>query len=389
MINVEIPVDFFKKEIKYTNAKTLESATFRVSIDKLLYFFPKIIQKHQINDTPITITGNHDVQIYTIIFDICNSTKINISFDQLLNLSEFAINNDCSDSFIDILEFIAINSKNINTCIKLLNIEFANQRNNNKSSKLIQYINTNSKEISIDQVIDLPIPFLSYFFDKINFKFAFVKEFLENFKGESFRIPFHIIDIDEQKQNTLISLISKSMIFSKIENINSVKKTKQSIAKPPDYTPDIFDAIRRGSCDCVKYILQEEPESISKIDAVGDTLLHYAVKYHYIDIVSLLLDNGIKINTQNNSGYTALNLCASSMDVNIMSLLLNKGGDPNIYGNGGWSCLHEAAMLSTPAMVKLLLQHGAKTDKKDKDGSAPIDVAVDDEIIEILQQFSS
>lgn len=67
-------------------------------------------------------------------------------------------------------------------------------------------------------------------------------------------------------------------------------------------------------------------------------------------------------------------------DAQLTRLLLEHGGDPN-WSMGIWSaggnCLHEATMLdSDPQVVEALLAHGAKVAFNDRDGRAPLAIAV-------------
>ena len=69
--------------------------------------------------------------------------------------------------------------------------------------------------------------------------------------------------------------------------------------------------------------------------------------------------------------------------------MLQKGCDPKICGNNGWTPLHDAAMLSTYKMVQTLLKYGANPNAVDEEGRKPVDVAIEDDIIELLQNVTN
>ena len=60
----------------------------------------------------------------------------------------------------------------------------------------------------------------------------------------------------------------------------------------------------------------------------GETLLHRAADFGHVDVVRLLLDEGVGIAVQTRFGKTAMQLAASRGHQSIVLLLLDNGADP-------------------------------------------------------------
>ncbi len=59
----------------------------------------------------------------------------------------------------------------------------------------------------------------------------------------------------------------------------------------------------------------------------GRTTLHLAAMKGYIQIVHMLLEKGIDINTRDSQGWTALHLAAETGQQAVVKLLLDRGAD--------------------------------------------------------------
>ncbi|WP_022854953.1 ankyrin repeat domain-containing protein [Thermodesulfobacterium thermophilum] len=81
-----------------------------------------------------------------------------------------------------------------------------------------------------------------------------------------------------------------------------------------------------------EYILKQEDLNIR--DKYGDTLLHYAVRKNYKEIIRLLLEKGIDINTPNNIGETPLHQAILyARDITTISFLIQNKADC-VYKDG-------------------------------------------------------
>ena len=73
----------------------------------------------------------------------------------------------------------------------------------------------------------------------------------------------------------------------------------------------------------------------------------------------------------------------------ITTLLLEAGADPNLQNNIGNTALHLAAKWDRMDSIPILVEHGASLEVENSRGETPLDVAVDDRIIELLTELST
>ena len=105
------------------------------------------------------------------------------------------------------------------------------------------------------------------------------------------------------------------------------------------------------------------------VDSTGETPLHIATRISTCITYLLLLKGGIKVNLQDNRGYTPLHL-AIMQDMpeqeryDICLLLLEAGADPTIENNIGLSPFTHATIIkSIPEILTLLSEYkGHKID---------------------------
>ena len=65
-------------------------------------------------------------------------------------------------------------------------------------------------------------------------------------------------------------------------------------------------AVKDGDTSTVKGFLDDYPDLSTQRDALGNTLLHYAVGFNQVGMAELLLDRGADINALNADGQTPL-----------------------------------------------------------------------------------
>jgi ankyrin repeat protein len=107
----------------------------------------------------------------------------------------------------------------------------------------------------------------------------------------------------------------------------------------------------------------------------------------------VLLDYGVDVNAQSNSGYTPLHSRPFRYfnDPRFVRLLLDHGADPNIREReDGNTPLHLASQNGRTEIARLLVEHGASVEVQDNLGRTPLDVASwwrHDEIIKLLTEY--
>ena len=123
------------------------------------------------------------------------------------------------------------------------------------------------------------------------------------------------------------------------------------------YTPtDVYTFAGDGNVDKLIIALNQGDNSINWFKDVvrGSTAFHLAAKKGYKNIVEILLDRGIDINSKDNYGYTALHIATSHGRMNIVEMLLDRGNDNNSKNNNGCTALHSAAIHGNMNIVEIL-----------------------------------
>ncbi|MFN2254630.1 MAG: ankyrin repeat domain-containing protein [Candidatus Promineifilaceae bacterium] len=126
----------------------------------------------------------------------------------------------------------------------------------------------------------------------------------------------------------------------------------------------------------------------------GNTALLYAVVYALegdtqVEMTRMLLDAGADPNLASKRGKTPIMTAVQNNNIRglneIITMLLEAGADPNRQDYIGDSPLHYAARAGEDEVVALLIEHGAAVDSLNNAGQTPLDVATNDEIVEMLR----
>lgn len=91
----------------------------------------------------------------------------------------------------------------------------------------------------------------------------------------------------------------------------------------------------------------------------GQTILHFAARLGYIDMVKLLLDSGADPNLPDCGGETPLIAASRFNNVDVMKLLLSRSADASCQLSEGSTALHFVAHYDNPEMIDDLINRGA------------------------------
>ena len=119
-------------------------------------------------------------------------------------------------------------------------------------------------------------------------------------------------------------------------------KTKSRTTR---YTPeDVYDFAGDGNVDELIIALNQGNNSTNWYrNLFGNTALNMAAHHGNMNIVEILLDRGIDINSKDDDGSTALDDAAREGHMNVVEILLDRGIDINSKNNHGSTALHWAA----------------------------------------------
>ncbi len=143
-------------------------------------------------------------------------------------------------------------------------------------------------------------------------------------------------------------------------------------------------AAMAGNIEVAELLLQKGA-SIKILNKKGESPLHMAAHGHNPALAGLLVAKGADVNLKSNSGSTPLHQAAFMSDPFMVKFLLSKGAEINAQNKNGNTTLHMAVIGGDGETVKLLLSKGADKTLKNKDGKTAIDVASDEDVLEVLR----
>ncbi len=128
-----------------------------------------------------------------------------------------------------------------------------------------------------------------------------------------------------------------------------------------DEISPLFYAIRKyASLELIELML-ENGVDIHQTDRDGISALDMAIKFKRKDLVQFCLDKGIDINsTKRRSGILPLLLSCCFNDTELIQMLLDRGADINATDASGMSAKDYAKKLGQKKVVEYLSERGGK-----------------------------
>lgn len=140
-------------------------------------------------------------------------------------------------------------------------------------------------------------------------------------------------------------------------------------------TQTLIKASFDGNLDTVRKAV-EQGVDVDSQDQSGRTPLMMAAFNGHYELVQYLLENGADPNTVDRQGRTPLIFATSGPYAETVRLLLDNGAKPNKTDqNEKWSPLMWAAAEGNEEVVKVLLDHGADPTLQDTDNETARDFA--------------
>lgn len=146
---------------------------------------------------------------------------------------------------------------------------------------------------------------------------------------------------------------------------------------------DLYTACAVGLYNCVRQLLADGMEivDLDQPNCDGWTPLMYAAYVGHDNIVNLLLDfpvdvNGRTRNRKKNYGATPLMLASSCGNDTVVYFLLQNGAKIDAQDNRGWTSLYYATYQGHANVAKMLLDNDADSEIRDHDmGMTPLLIA--------------
>jgi ankyrin repeat protein len=149
--------------------------------------------------------------------------------------------------------------------------------------------------------------------------------------------------------------------------------------------------IRQGCTQaCVELLTNFSP--LMTLNSYSTAFLEEAVPAGQCAIVEFLLDKGVYINQQDDSGRTALYEAARRGHQAIVELLLARGANTNVQDRGDNAVLLVAVGQGNRATAELLLKHRADINMKNYSGDTPLFEAIgngDQAMVKLLLEYGA
>nr|XP_014282184.1 putative ankyrin repeat protein RF_0381 isoform X1 [Halyomorpha halys] len=153
--------------------------------------------------------------------------------------------------------------------------------------------------------------------------------------------------------------------------------SSKNISVPPTviHTSALVAAVYEGHPHILEYLIKCGAD-VNVMDQ-GWTALNNAVSTGKMDMLKILLQGGIDVNSKDIMGATALHTVAKNNDTESAKLLLHYGANVNATDYFGWTPLHVAAFFSrnaSKAMIELLLAFGGDVNATTDDEFSPLNL---------------
>lgn len=118
--------------------------------------------------------------------------------------------------------------------------------------------------------------------------------------------------------------------------------------------------IERGSKDAFN-------REIFNLEALyaGEKMIHYVTKYRGTEVISMLIDKGVELESVNKAGLTPIMIACKYRDVSIVQLFLNKMSDKN-------KLIFYACQNPNVDVIRLLANYDITCEERDKSGNGLI-----------------
>jgi ankyrin repeat protein len=154
-------------------------------------------------------------------------------------------------------------------------------------------------------------------------------------------------------------------------------------SEPPQPTINLYRAIHAGDLDQIKRHLYWGTD-VNQPDPTGDYPLHVAARRGRVVIAETLLDHGADANVRDDAGTTALEVALAHGKTQVAQVIVKAGASDEpqdlLFGLA-------RAGISDRDSLKFLVDRGADVNLKDKNGDAPLHIAVRNDHLQLTKRL--
>ena len=163
--------------------------------------------------------------------------------------------------------------------------------------------------------------------------------------------------------------------------------------KSADWVTPLIVAVRNGSLDCVKVLLNYGADIEERGDFMHDykccTPLFFAATCGNVEMLRFLVENGANVNGTDDFGVTPLMAAIANQLLDAVTFLIDQGADVNLQDSNGLTALHYASEFSfdpsSCLIVKQLINRGANINAVAKyDMSTPLIIACSNKNVSVV-----
>ncbi|WGJ62762.1 ankyrin repeat domain-containing protein [Wolbachia endosymbiont of Frankliniella intonsa] len=161
-------------------------------------------------------------------------------------------------------------------------------------------------------------------------------------------------------------------------NINHIFTTHSDL--DPVETTLLHFAAKSGYENVVRALIACEAD-VNARDWDRCTPLHFAAEWNHKGILDILIESEANVNACDNDGYTPLHFAAEGGNESAVGALIASEANVNAQNNDGHTPLHFATKSGYENIVIALIEHGACVNVWDSCGRTPLHFASDHESI--------
>ena len=208
---------------------------------------------------------------------------------------------------------------------------------------------------------------------------------------------FFLVARINAQEITLDNLMIGRIVVGQIDSVQSLIRAGADVNKRFDMgasrniTP-LYLAVSLGYVELGKILIDSGANVNSEFE--GLNLLHIAAIYAgNRPIIELLLSLGLDVNSKSTGAgdfenVTPLHLAAGKGTIEVVETLIKNGADVNVKDSYyGFTPLHLAARNGHKEIAKLLMANGAELNSKAQNGKTPLELAADNEYMELVDLF--
>ncbi len=261
-------------------------------------------------------------------------------------------------------------------CIVLVDKDCSKQQEQQQQRVLFEVTPTHRRENPHNFGFNIFLIFLNFF---LNLEFLEMKRDRENSENESEESKSKKVSKSkkEYSQKKVNEQFSDLCALGKVEDVQSALQNVDA-----DFEVEgLFHAIEYERLEIVELLLEngvtmnETMDYVHEITYEDYTVLHVAAHGGHVDIAKVLIRNGADVNAVDKDKKTALHVAAwnghGGYSVEVAKVLLENGADVNAIDQWKRTALHIVAECGLVDAAKVLIQNGADVNALERNGLSP------------------